>query len=112
MKRIEAIIRPHKQVYVLAALAQLGIINVTVIQTLGLCDSPNFSQIYEPAGVDPKNGAGLVPKRLLLMFVADEQVQPVLALIQSIALTGRPGDGVIAVSQLDQVERIRPQKKP
>jgi nitrogen regulatory protein PII len=112
MKRIEAIIRPHKQVYVLAALAQLGITNVTVIETLGLCDPPNYSQIYDPANVDKKSGTGLVPKRLLLLFVADEQVPPVLELIQSVALTGRPGDGVIAVSQVDQVLRIRPKKKP
>ena len=112
MKRIEAIIRPHKQGYVLAALAQMGITNVTIVQTLGLCDPPNFSIIYDPASVDADTGTGLVPKRLLLMFIEDDQVQPVLALIQSIALTGRPGDGIIAVSTLDQVQRIRPKKKP
>jgi nitrogen regulatory protein PII len=112
MKRIEAIIRPHKQGYVLAALAQMGITNVTVIQTLGLCDPPNYSQIYDPAGVDPKTGTGLVPKRLLLLFIEDDQVPSVLKLIQSTALTGRPGDGVIAVSPLDQVLRIRPKVKP
>jgi nitrogen regulatory protein P-II 1 len=112
MKRIEAIIRPHKQVYVLAALAQMGITNVTVIQILGLCDPPNHSVIYHPASMDPKTGTGLVPKRLFLMFVEDDQVQPVLELIQSIAATGRPGDGVIAVSQLDQVVRVQPKKKP
>jgi len=111
MKRIEAIIRPHKQAYVLTALAKMGVTNVTVVQTMGLCDPPNFSVIYDPAHVDPITGTGLVPKRLLLMFVADEQVPPVLELIQSLALTGRPGDGVIAVSPLDQLQRIRPKKK-
>ena len=112
MKRIEAIIRPHKQGYVLAALAQMGITNVTVVQTLGLSDPPNYSQIYDPASVDPKTGTGLVPKRLLLLFIEDDQVPAVLKLIQSLALTGRPGDGVIAVSQLEQVLRIRPKAKP
>jgi nitrogen regulatory protein P-II 1 len=112
MKRIEAIIRPHKQAYVLAALAQLGITNVTVIEILGLCDPPNHSVIFDPEGVDPKTGTGLIPKKMLLLFVADEQVQPVLELIQSIAVTGRPGDGVIAVSPLDQVLRVRPKVKP
>ena len=110
MKRIEAIIRPHKQVYVLSALAQIGITNVTVIQTMGLCDPPNYSQIFDPADVDPVSETGLVPKRLLLMFVADEQVPPVIKLIQSLALTGRPGDGVIAVSPLEQMHRVRPSK--
>lgn len=112
MKRIEAIIRPHKQVSVLAALAKLGITNVTVIKTLGLCDPPNYSQIYDPASVDTVTGTGLVPKRLLLLFVEDDQVQPALKLIQSTAFTGRPGDGVIAVSPLDQVLRVRPEGAP
>jgi nitrogen regulatory protein PII len=112
MKRIEAVIRPHKQAYVLAALARLGITNVTIIETLGLCDPPNYSQIYDPANVDAETGTGLVPKRLLLLFVEDDQVQPVLELIQTTALTGRPGDGIIAVSQLDQILRIRPKGEP
>jgi len=74
MKRIEAVIRPHKQGYVLSALAKLGITNVTVTKTLGNCDPPNYSQIYDPASVDPVSGTGLVPKRLLLLFVEDDQV--------------------------------------
>ena len=111
MKRIEAIIRPHKQGYVLSALAKLGITNVTVSKTLGNCDPPNYSQIYDPASVDPVSGTGLVPKRLLLLFIEDDQVQPVIKLIQSLALTGRPGDGVIAVSPMDQVLRVRPKEK-
>lgn len=108
MKRIEAVIRPHKQSYVLAALARLGITNVTILETLGLASLPSFSQLYEPASQDKETQTGLIPKRLLLLFVEDDQVQPVVDLIQSIALTGTPGDGKIAVSHLDQFVRIRP----
>lgn len=107
MKRIEAVIRPHKQAYVLAALARLGINNVTVTETLGLGRQPSYSQIYEPASPDKETQTGLVPKRLLLLFVEDAQVQPVLDVIQSHAVTGSPGDGIMAVSQLDQIVRIR-----
>lgn len=108
MKRIEAIIRPSKQPAVLASLAQLGVTNVTVIDTLGLARQPGYSQIYEPAKTNDETQTGLVPKRLLLLFVEDSEVQPVLDVIQPIALTGDPGDGKIAISQLDQLVRIRP----
>ncbi len=108
MKRIEAVIRPHKQPYVLAALAGMGINNVTVIETLGLGPAPNYSQIYEPSSPNKETHTGLIPKRLLLLFVEDNQVQPVIEVIRSNAFTGAPGDGTIAVSRLDEIVRIRP----
>ena len=112
MKRIEAVIRPHKQPYVLTALAEMGIHNVTVIETLGLGRQPSYSQIYEPSGQHKETQTGLVPKRLLLLFVEDAQVQPVIDVIQSHAVTGAPGDGKIAVSQLDELVRILPKGSP
>ncbi len=108
MKRIEIIIRPHKQPSVLAALARLGITNVTVMETLGLASLPSFSQLYEPANQDKETMTGLLPKRLLLAFVEADQVQSVLDIIQPTAFTGTPGDGVIAVSPLDHFLTIRP----
>ena len=111
MKRIEAVIRPHKQADVLAALARLGITNVTVIETLGLGSLPSFSHIYEPASQHQETGTGLVPKRLLILFVEESQANSVIDAIQSAAYTGTPGDGKIAVSQLDQLVRIRPKGK-
>lgn len=111
MKRIEAIIRPHKVPSVLAALARVGIINVTVIETMGLARQISYSRIYEPASPNHETQTGLIPKRLLLLFLEDDQVQPVLDIIQPAAFTGEAGDGKIAVSQLDQFIRIRPREK-
>ncbi len=109
MKRIEAIVRPHKVPRLLAALAQAGVTNVTVLETLGLVGHISYSRIYEPASPHKETETGLIPKRLLLLFVADDQVQPIMDLIQPIAVTGEAGDGVIAVSPLDQLVRIRPE---
>jgi nitrogen regulatory protein P-II 1 len=109
MKRIEAIIRPHKQAAVLVALAKMGITNVTVLETMGLARHKTFSRTYEPASPNEETQTGLIPKRLVLLFVEDNQVQTVLNLIQPIAITGEPGDGIIAVSALDQLVRVRPQ---
>ena len=108
MKRIEAIVRPHKVPALLAALAGAGITNATVIETQGLARQASFSQIYEPANSHTETKTGLIPKRMLLLFVEDGQVQSIIDLIQSIALTGEAGDGKIAVSQVEQIVRIRP----
>ena len=112
MKRIEAIIRPHKVAFVLAALARAGLTNVTVLEAMGLARQVSHSLIYEPAAQHKETQTGLIPKRLLLMFVEDDQVQPVLDLLQPAAQTGEPGDGAIAVSALDRVVPIRSVEKP
>lgn len=108
MKRIEAIIRPHKQPSVLAALARVGVTNVTVLETMGLARHVSHSRVYEPANHDRETETGLIPKRLLILFVEDDRVQAILDIIQPIAFVGEPGDGIIAVSPLDQVLRVRP----
>lgn len=112
MKRIEAIIRPHKQASVLAALAKNGITNVTVLETLGLVRQVSHSRIYEPASPDKETQTGLIPKTMLLLFVEDHQVQPVIDIIQPMAFTGETGDGKIAVSPLEQLVRIQPKARP
>ena len=108
MKRIEAIIRPHKQPSVLAAIARFGITNVTVLETMGLARHVSHSRVYEPASHDKETETGLIPLPLLILFVEDDRVQAILDIIQPIAFVGEPGDGIIAVSPLDQVLRVRP----
>jgi len=111
MKRIEAIIRPHKVPFVLAALAKSGITNVSVLETMGLARQISYSRIYEPASPNQETQTGLIPKKLVLLFLEDDQVQSVVDMIQSVAFTGEAGDGKIAISSLDQVVRIRPKDK-
>ena len=107
MKRIEAIIRPHRQADVLAALAKMQISGVTVLDTLGLGRQPGHSEVYEEVRHSSELETGLIRKRLLLMFVEDEHVQAVVDTIVRTASTGVPGDGKIAVSGIDQLIRIR-----
>ena len=107
MKRIEAIIRPHRQTEVLAALAKMQITGVTVLDTLGFGRQPGHSEVYEAVRPTDEVDPGLVPKRLLLMFVEDDHVQPVVDTILRVARTGQQGDGKIAVSSLEQLVRIR-----
>lgn len=111
MKRIEAIIRPHKQACVLAALAKIGVANVTVFETLGLASQVSQSRIFELSNQDKETKTGLIPKRVLLLFVEDDQVQSVLDTIKKVAFTGEAGDGKIAASQVEEFARINPREK-
>ena len=111
MKRIEAVVRPHKQSAVLFALAEMGITNATVIETLGLVRQTGPSLIYEPANLHPETLTGLVPKRMVLLFVSDELAPAAVAAIKSAAFTGESGDGKIVVSEVDETIRIRPKSQ-
>jgi nitrogen regulatory protein PII len=106
MKRIEAIIRPHRLADTLIALAKLQVTGVTVSDTLGLGRQPGHSEIYEEIHRYPGLESGLVPKKLLVMFVEDHRVKGVVDAIGEIARTGRYGDGRIAVSHLDELVHI------
>ena len=94
MKKIEAIIRPHKKDQILRALAESSALTdesalgVTVLETVGFGRQRGHSDVYR--GVDQE--LGLVPKRMLIMYVSDEQVDDVVKLITEIARTGKAGD--------------------
>jgi nitrogen regulatory protein P-II 1 len=107
MKRIEAVIRPHRLAESLAAIAKLRIAGVTVVDAVGFGRQPGHSEIYEETlryeGVE----MGLVPKKMLIMFVEDEHVAQLVEMLTTIARTGYPGDGKVAVSSVDQYIRVR-----
>lgn len=109
MKRVEAIIRPHRLAEALAALAKLRITGVTVLETMGFGRNPGHSEVFEQTAIQPGEDLelGLVRKKLLLMFVEEDHVRIVVDTIAQIARTGYPGDGKIAVSPLDELVRVR-----
>ena len=106
MKRIEAIIRPYKQEQVLQALAKIGSFGVTVREGLSSATENLHSDLYQSArqGLE---GFELVPRRVLVMYVKDDQVDEVIKLILSVAQTGKNGDGKIAVQPVEKLIRIR-----
>jgi len=109
MKRIEAIIRPHRLAHALTELAKLRMTGVTVVDAIGFGRQPGHSEVYEQitirSGEDLE--VGLVPKKLLIMFVDDENVQTVVDTLTQVSRTGRPGDGKVAVSSIESFARIR-----
>lgn len=109
MKRVEAIIRPHRLGEALTALAKLRITGVTVMDSLGFGRKPGHSDIFEQIVIRQGEDLelGLVPKKMLVMFVEDTHVRQVVDTIAQIARTGYPGDGKIVVSQLEEIVRVR-----
>jgi nitrogen regulatory protein P-II 1 len=103
MKRIEAIIRPHKQEQVLRALGEVGSFGVTVMDVLGAGSDAPHSDLYQSV----TQGKELVPRRLLVLYVRKAQVDDVLKAIATSAHTGKVGDGKIAVMPVDSLLKIR-----
>jgi len=103
MKRIEAIIRPHKQEQVLQALGEIGSFGVTVMDVLSAGSDAPHSDLYQSL----TQGKELVPRRQLVVYVRKEQVDQVLKAIATAAHTGKMGDGKVAVISVDSVLKIR-----
>jgi len=103
MKRIEAIIRPHKQEQVLQALGEAGSFGVTVMDVLSAGSDTPHSDLYQSV----TEGKDLVPRRLLVIYVRKEQVDAVMKVIKDAAHTGKVGDGKIAVLPVDSLVKIR-----
>jgi nitrogen regulatory protein P-II 1 len=103
MKRIEAIIRPSKLPQVLEALQQDTDVAATVLDVTGFGRQAGHSEVYR--GVEQEKG--LVPKRLLILYVNDDQVEHLVRTICELSQTGKPGDGKVAVLPVECFTRIR-----
>ena len=103
MKRVQAVVRPEKLEPVKEALVALGINGMTVNQVRGFGQQLGYLEVYRGVKLE----ARLLSKVMITTVVADEQLDAVLAAIQSSAATGEIGDGKIIVSSLDDAVRIR-----
>lgn len=103
MKKIEAIIKPHKLDDVREALSEAGISGLTVSEVKGYGRQKGHSETYR--GAEYK--IDFLPKVKLEIALVDDQVDRCIELIISNAKTGKIGDGKIFVSNLERVIRIR-----
>ena len=103
MKKIEAIIKPFKLDEVKEALQELGIQGMTVLEAKGYGRQKGHTELYRGA----EYVVDFLPKIKIEVIIADDQLSPVLEVIQNAARTGRIGDGKIFVSEIIDVVRIR-----
>jgi nitrogen regulatory protein PII len=107
MKKIEAIIKPFKLEEVKAALGEVGITGMTVIEVKGFGRQKGHTEIYRGS----EYTVDFLPKIKVELVVADSAVQTAVGAIVKAAKTGKIGDGKVFVSSIDQAVRIRTEEK-
>jgi nitrogen regulatory protein P-II 1 len=103
VKKIEAVIQPHKLDEVKDALIGIGVNGITVSEVRGHGRQKGHTEVYR--GTEYK--VDLLPKVKLEMIVSSERADDVLKVITEAARSGKIGDGKIFVSTVDDVVRIR-----
>ena len=103
MKKIEAVIKPFKLDEVKEALADAGVLGLTVTEVKGFGRQKGHTELYRGA----EYVVDFLPKVKIEVVVADEMVSRTLEAIERSAKTGRIGDGKIFVSNVEEVVRIR-----
>jgi len=103
MKKIEAIIKPFKLDEVKEALADVGVLGLTVTGVKGFGRQKGHTELYRGA----EYVVDFLPKVKVEVVLTDEMVPKALEAIERSAKTGRIGDGKIFVTTVDEVVRIR-----
>ncbi len=103
MKKIEAIIQPHRLESVRDALKGIGVDGMTVLEVRGHGRQKGHKEVYR--GMEYE--VDLLPKMKLEMVVADDRAEEVVDTLAEAARTGKIGDGKIFVSDIAEAVRIR-----
>jgi nitrogen regulatory protein P-II 1 len=103
MKKVTATIKPFKLDDVKAALTEVGVQGMTVLESKGFGRTGGKGEVYRGSAyvVD------FVPKVTIEVAIPDDLLQQVLDAIEKSAKTGRIGDGKIFVTEILNAVRIR-----
>jgi nitrogen regulatory protein P-II 1 len=107
VKRIEAIIRPFRVEEVKSALAQVGIEGMTVLAVKGCGRQKGHAKLYK----ETEYRNDFLPKLMVAIVLEDCEVETAIIAIGNAARTGKTGDGMIFISTIDDVVRIRSGKR-
>ena len=103
MKKIEAIIQPHKLDDVKEALKQIGVDGLTVTEVRGHGRQKGHKEVYR--GMEYE--VDLLPKIKIETVVPDSRWQEIIRTLSGAARTGKIGDGKIFVYDVLEAIRIR-----
>jgi nitrogen regulatory protein P-II 1 len=103
MKKIEAIIKPFKLEEVKAALNDVNLTGMTIMEVRGFGRQKGHTEIYRGA----EYTIDFVPKIMIQIIVDDERANQVVEIIERAARTGTIGDGKIFVVPVEEAVRIR-----
>jgi nitrogen regulatory protein P-II 1 len=103
MKKIEAIIQPHKLEDAKEALKNIGVDGMTITEVRGHGRQKGHTEVYR--GMEYK--VDLLPKVKLELVVNDARADEVIRTLVTAARTGKIGDGKIFVYEVVDAVRIR-----
>ena len=103
MKKIEAIVQPHKLDTVKEALKSAGIDGLTIYEVHGYGRQKGHTETYR--GSEYK--VDVLPKVKVELVIGDKDLDRIVAVIADAARSGKIGDGKIFVSTIDEAIRIR-----
>ena len=103
MKKIEAIIQPHKLEEVKEALKSIGIDGMTITEVRGHGRQKGHKEVYR--GMEYQ--VDLLPKVKIELVVTDARFEEVIQTVGSSARSGKIGDGKIFVFDVAEAIRIR-----
>lgn len=103
MKKIEAIIQPHKLEEVKEALKAIGIDGMTITEVRGHGRQKGHKEVYR--GMEYQ--VDLLPKVKVEMVIGESRYEEVIHTLVSAARTGKIGDGKVFVFDVADAIRIR-----
>ena len=103
MKKIEAIIQPHKLEEVKQALTSIGIDGMTISEVRGHGRQKGHKEVYR----GQEYNVDLLPKVKFELVVPAARLEEVLDAVVTAARSGKIGDGKIFVFDLAETIRIR-----
>ena len=103
MTKIEAVIQNSKLDAVKAALQEIGVEGMTVLEVRGHGRQKGHTEVYRGR----EYSVDLIPKTKVEMVLADSLVDKAVQAILGAARTGKIGDGKIFLSRIDEAIRIR-----
>lgn len=103
MRKIEAIIQPHKLEEVKDALIGIGIDGMTVTEVRGHGRQKGHKEFYRGQEYE----VDLLPKLKLEMVIPAAREEEVIETLACSARTGKIGDGKIFVSEVRDAIRVR-----
>lgn len=103
MKKLEAIVKPHRLESIKEALHAIGVAGMTVSEVKGFGRQKGHTEIYRGA----EYTVAFVPKLKIELVVDDESAPLVESAIIDAARTGTIGDGKVFTYDCEAAVRIR-----
>lgn len=105
IKKIDCIIRPSKLDEIKEKLAELGVEGMTVSEVKGCGIQKGHTENSTFSGVE------LRQKMRIEIVTEEEKVEKIISVVQSLAGTGKIGDGKIFVIPVEDVVRVRTKER-